>query len=541
MVRLYNFLSKFEQNFHLGRATIIIAVLTLVSRTTGFLRDLFLAKNLGLSSQTDIYFSAFRVPDLIYNLLILGTLSAAFIPIFTKYYLKDKQQAWKIANSVFNIAVVGVGAISVLFFILARPLTKLIAPGFEGEAFDQTVNLTRILLLSPIIFTISNVFSSTLLSFKKFIWVNTAPLLYNLGILIGIILLYPRFGLQGIAFGVIIGAIMHALIQLPQLIQLGWKWQPTWGWKLPGVQQIVKLFIPRVLGLDISYINLVIVTIIGSTLTTGTIAAYNFANNIQTVPLGIFAISTALAVFPVLSEEYAKKELNSFINTFNRAFVRIVYLILPMTVMLLLLRAYIVRILLGYGKCDWNCTITTFDTLGVLSLSLIAQALIPLLARAFYARQNTRIPVMIGIVAMLLNAGLSYSLSLGLGILGVALGFVIASVFQVLLLIIYLHRGLQADLRNEKIIRQSDYYIVLNCAKILVATLLTGLVAYSLLYLFALVFDNQTIIGIFLQTGLSTIIAGLVYIFITAWMGLPDAAKIKSTLDRMVSFFNVSA
>ncbi len=541
MVKLYRFFNRLEQNFHLGRATVIIAVLTLLSRLTGFLRDLLLAKNLGLSSQTDIYFAAFRVPDFIYNLLILGTLSAAFIPIFTKYYLKDKREAWEIANSVFNIAVVGVGFISLVVFLFAYPLTKLIAPGFNAAEITETANLTRILLLSPIIFTASSVFSSTLLSFKKFIWVNTAPLLYNLGILIGIVLLLPVYGLKGLAFGVIIGAILHALIQLPQLIQLGWKWRPIWGWQLKGVRQIVKLFIPRVLGLDISYINLIIVTIIGSTLATGTIAAYNFASNIQTVPLGIFAISTALAVFPLLSEQHAKRQLNAFISTFNRAFVRIAYLILPMSVLLLLLRAYIVRLLLGYGKCDWTCTITTLDTLGILSISLIFQSLIPLLSRAFYARQNTKTPVIIGLVAMAINASLSYYLSLGLGITGVAMGFVIASAFQLIMLLIYLHRNIQADIKDLQIIRESDYYIVLNTSKILLACLVTGVITYGFLNLLDNVFDNHTIVGIFLQAGISTIIGSSIYLVITAALGLPDAAKIKSALDRMASFFNVSA
>ncbi len=541
MVKLYRFFNRLEQNFHLGRATVIIAVLTLLSRMTGFLRDLLLAKNLGLSSQTDIYFAAFRVPDFIYNLLILGTLSAAFIPIFTKYYLKDKREAWEIANSVFNIALVGVGFISLIVFVFAYPLTKLIAPGFTAEQTMETANLTRILLLSPIIFTASSVFSSTLLSFKKFIWVNTAPLLYNLGILIGIVILLPVYGLKGLAFGVIIGAVLHALIQLPQLIQLGWKWRPIWGWHLKGVRQIVKLFIPRVLGLDISYINLIIVTIIGSTLATGTIAAYNFASNIQTVPLGIFAISTALAVFPLLSEQHAKKQLNAFISTFNRAFVRIAYLILPMSVLLLLLRAYIVRLLLGYGKCDWTCTITTLDTLGILSISLIFQSLIPLLSRAFYARQNTKTPVIIGLVAMAINASLSYYLSLGLGITGVAMGFVIASAFQLIMLLIYLHRNIQADIKDLQIIRESDYYIVLNTSKILLACLITGVITYGFLNLLDNVFDNHTIIGIFLQAGISTIIGSSIYLVITAALGLPDAAKIKSALDRMASFFNVSA
>lgn len=541
MVKVFRFFNRFEQNFHLGRATVIIAVLTLLSRVTGFLRDLLLAKNLGLSSQTDIYFAAFRVPDFIYNLLILGTLSAAFIPVFTKYYIKDKDEAWRIANSVFNIALTAVGLLSLLVFVFAQPLTNIIAPGFNPAETIQAATLTRILLLSPIIFTASSVFSSALLSFKKFIWVNTAPLLYNLGILIGIIFLFPKFGLKGLAFGVILGAVLHASIQLPQLISMGWKWKPLWEWRNKGVQQIVKLFIPRVLGLDISYINLIIVTIIGSTLARGTIAAYNFASNIQTVPLGIFAISTALAVFPVMSEQYAKKQLNAFIDTFNHAFVRIVYLILPMSVMLLLLRAYIVRLLLGYGKCDWTCTVTTLDTLGILSLSLIAQSLIPLLSRAFYARQNTKVPVLIGLASMAINAALSYSLSFGLGILGVALGFVIASIFQLVFLIIYLHRHIQRDLKNEQLIRQSDYYIVLNTSKILFSCLVTGVFAYGLLYLFSHLFNTQTVLGIFLQTGFSSLLSGIVYLTITTNLGLPDAMKIRSALNRMGSFFNVSA
>ncbi len=541
MVKIYKFFSSFERDFHLGKATIIIAILALLSRITGFLRDMLLASNLGLSSQTDIYFTAFRVPDFIYNLLILGTLSAAFVPIFTKYYLKDKNEAWRIANSVFNISVAGMTLISLLGFIFAYPLTRLVAPGFSPEEITQTANLTRIFLLSPIIFTASSVFSSTLLSFKKFIWVNIAPLLYNVGILIGIVFLLPHFGLTGLAMGVILGALLHVGIQLPQLIHLGWKWYPFWEWRNKGLQQIVKLFIPRLMGLDISYVNLIIVTIIGSTLARGTIAAYNFANNIQAVPFGIFAISTALAVFPVMSEQYAKKELKSFINTFNHAFVRIVYLILPMSVLLLLLRAYIVRLLLGYGKCDWICTITTLDTLGILAFSLIAQSLIPLISRAFYARQNTKTPVIIGLFAMVINAGLSYSLSFGLEIIGVAIGFVIASIFQVMMLIIYLHKDIEADLKNQELIRDSDYFVIINSAKILLSCIVTGLFTYGLLYFFSFIFNTETVLGIFLQTGLSVFIAGITYIVLTAALGLPDAIKIKSALVKMVSFLNISA
>lgn len=540
MVKLYRFFSKLEQNFHLGTATIIIAVLTLMSRLTGFLRDLLLASELGVSRQTDIYFTAFRIPDLIYHFLILGTLSAAFIPVFTSYYLKDKKESWLIANSVLNIAVITMGVVALLAFILAEPLMKLVAPGFSDADLSQTVLLTRVLLVSPIIFTASSVFSSTLLSLKKFLWVNFAPLLYNAGIVIGIIFLLPTYGLVGLAGGVLIGAVLHALIQLPQMYSAGWRWQPKLLWNHTGVKKIFSLVLPRILGLDISYVNLVIVSIIGSTLASGTIAAFNFANNIQAVPLGVFALSTTLAIFPVLSEQFAKKQINLFISSFNAAFIRILYLILPISVLLLLLRAHIVRLLLGYGECDWTCTITTFDALGVLSLGLIAQSLVPLLSRAFYARQNTKLPVIVGLSCIILNAVLSYYLSTALGIIGVTGGFVIASLLQLALLMIYLHRDLKRDLHDNNVVRESDYYIASNTGKILIACLITAIVAYGSLYLFASIFDTHTVIGIFSQSALTCLLSAITYLYITAKFDIPDAVKIKSAISKMGQFFNVS-
>jgi putative peptidoglycan lipid II flippase len=543
MTRYFKLFNKLEKNFHLGKATLIIAVLTLVSRMIGFLRDLLLAKQLGISSETDIYFTAFRIPDLIYNLLILGTLSAAFIPVFTSYYLKDKKEAWGIANGILNSAVFVIVLICIIIFFFTEPLTKILAPGFTPEQIHQTAQLTKIFLISPILFTISSVFSSSLLSLKKFIWVNMAPLFYNAGIIVGIIWLYPIMGLSGIAWGVILGALLHALIQLPQLIVLGFTWRPKFNWKHRGIKKIGGLFLPRVLGLDISYVNLIIVSIVGSTLTTGTISAFNFANNIQAVPLGIFALSTTLAVFPLLSEQYAKKEIESFINTFNKAFVRILYFIMPAAAIILLLRAYLVRLLIGYGKCDWTCTITTFDALGVLSFSLIAQSLIPLLSRAFYARQNTKTPVIIGLIAMAINGVLSYYLSFHLGIIGIAFGFLVAAAFQVLMLFSFLHRSLGKELvnrTNESHLIQKDYYILVNLVKIALSCLLTAVSCYGALYVIDNFVDTHTIIGILIQLVFALGISGLVYLLTTAKMGVPDAVQIKNSLAKMGQFSNVS-
>lgn len=540
MTKFFKFFSKLEQNFHLGKATFIIASLTLVSRLMGFARDVFLASQLGTSSQTDIYFTAFRLPDLIYNLLVLGTLSAAFIPVFTDLYLKSKEEAWRLTSSLLNLSVLAMGGVCLVLFVFAEPITKLIAPGFSEAELQETISLTRIFLLSPIIFTASSVFSSSLISLKKFIWVNSAPLFYNAGIILGIIVLWPMWGLKGIAAGVILGALMHAAIQLPQLTSLGFKWRPIINWQQPGVKKVVQLFLPRVLGLDISYVNLLIVSIVGSTLVTGTISAFNFANNIQSVPLGIFAISTTLAVFPMLSEQYAKKQFNLFINTFNRAFVRILFFILPLALLMLLLRAHIVRLLLGYGACDWTCTITTFDALGLLSISLIAQSLVPLLSRAFYARQNTKLPLAIGLGAMVVNAVLSYYLSIGLGIIGIALGFVIASMLQLALLMLYLHKHIQSELKNHRVVRESDYYIVSSTTKILIAAGAAGIVAYVALYLIAVVVDTHTVLGIFLQASFATLSALGTYLGLTIKFKIPEAISIQGALSKTASFFNVA-
>ncbi len=541
---MFDYIKNFEKKFHLGYATIIIAVLTLASKITGFARDLLLASKLGLSREADIYFTAFRIPDLIYNLLILGTLSVAFIPVFTSYYIKDKEEAKKIAVSLFNLSILVVSGLALLAWLLLPYVGKFMAPGFTPEELDKTIVLTRWLLLSPIIFTASSVLSSTLLSVKKFIWVNAAPLFYNLGIIIGIYFVYPRYGLTGLVFGVLAGALLHFFVQLPQVLSLGIIWKPILQVKHKGVRQIVKLFIPRILGLDVSYVNLIIVSIVGSILPVGTIAAFNFANNIQTVPLGVFALSTAIAIFPVLSELYANKKHDEFIKMLYQSITRILYFIVPAAVYLLLLRAYLVRLLLGYGKCDWSCTITTFQTLGILSIALIAQSIIPILSRAFYARHNTKTPVIIGFVAIMVNIALSYLLSFGLGVTGITLGFLIASYLQLFLLSKWLWKEISDDLAKHKTdsdeVINFEQQLVNNISKIFLSCFIMGITAYGMLYVLVKFFDTDTVFGILVQTGISVLISGLIYLIITTKFKILQAAQIVAVFKKIGKYFNLT-
>ncbi|MDQ3018880.1 MAG: murein biosynthesis integral membrane protein MurJ, partial [bacterium] len=474
---------QLESKFHLGNATLIIAVLTFMSKITGAVRNTLLANQLGTGVESDIYLTAFRIPDLVYNLLIIGTLSVAFIPVFSSYYLTDKDRASAIANTVLHIAVIGMAIICTGIFIFAKPLTSLIAPGFDDDQIARTAMLTQLMIASPLIFTISNVFGSVLIGFKKFLIVNTAPLLYNIGIIIGIVFLYPQYGLRGIAGGVILGALMHVGVQIAEAYRHGFRWKPTLNIHDKGVKRVGKLFLPRIFGLDISYANLVIVSIVGSTLAAGSITAYNYANDLQAVSIGIFALSTAVAIFPVLSEMYAKDDILGFIKELQRAIIRILYFIIPITIVMLLFRAHIVRLLLGYGKCDWICTITTFNTLGVLSLGLLAQSLIPLFARSFYARHNTKTPVIIGLFTLCLSAILSYYLSFAFGVAGIALGFVIATTANCILMFGALHKTLTKEVTDESVMQAFDANMVRVTFKIIFASILMGAVCYITLYL----------------------------------------------------------
>ncbi len=518
------------KNFSLGRATAIIAVFTLVSRLVGFFRELLLASHFGAGDTLDIYYTAFRLPDTIYNLLILGTLSVAFIPVFNEYYLKDRIQAQRIANSVLNTSALLMFLLCTGLFIFVRPLTHLIVPGFSGDKFESTVQLTRLMLISPVLFTISSVFSSYLTSLKEFFVISMAPVLYNVGIIIGIFFFYPRWGLMGLGYGVLLGAVIYLLLQGLESWRRGYKWQRVMDVFDPGVKKIALLFIPRVLSLDISYISLVIASVVGSLLASGSISIFNLANNLQAVAVGIFALSTATAIFPVLSQLHAQTEINRFVTVLRDGIIRILFFMVPMAILILLFRAHIVRLAYGYGKFDWASTIATFDTLGILAFAVLSQSLIPLFARAFYAQQNTKTPLVISLIAMVINAILSYIGAMHYGVAGIALGFTIASVVNCILLFMALRLKMGNLIEGMESI--FDLPLLKAIMKIVMATFATGIVSYSLLYLIAPYLNTHTVIGIFTQAAIASIGGAIVYFVLTYFMDFEEARYVKRLIFR---------
>jgi len=485
---------------------VIIAVFTIISKFLGLLRDRLIASSFGASDITDVYFASFRLPDLIFNTLVLGALASAFIPVFIKIYNKNQTQAWRITSSILNIILIVLGVLVLIFFFLAPKIVPLIVPGFDLEKQKITVELTRIMLFSILFFGASNVISSVLNSFKRFVAYSLAPIMYNLGIIFGIVVLVPRYGIWGMGLGVVAGAALHLIIQLPSAIAAGFRWQGQIALREPGVKRIALLMLPRTFGLAVNQINYIVITAIASTLIIGSVSVFQYAQNLMGFPIGIFAISLAIASFPYFSECAACGDIKGFVRQFSITLRRILYLIIPTSIFILLLRAQIVRLVLGAGQFDWADTVMTLETLGFFSFSLFAQALIPLLARSFYAFQDTKTPVIVSLISILINIFGGLYLSKTMGVAGLALAFSIASIINVILLFVILR--IKLGCLDEK-------RIIISLFKISLLSIIAGGAVQITKHLVAPQVDMQTFVGVLTQFASASIIGVAIYLSLT--------------------------
>ena len=339
------------------------------------------------------------------------------------------------------------------------------------------------MLISPIFFGISNIFSGILNSHKRFIAYSIAPVLYNIGIIIGALLFVPRWGIYGLTVGVVIGSILHMLVQLPAVYMSGFKYHFSIDIFHQGVKKILKLMIPRTLGLAVAQLNLWVITILASFTSEGGISIFNLSNNIQSLPIGIFGIAFAVSSFPYLAESFSKNNLNKFKDYFSKTFCKILFFVIPASILLLLERAQVVRLILGTGKFDWEDTYLTAQSLGYFSIGIFAQALIPLVARAFYSIQDTKTPVIISIISVLINIVASFILIEKMDILGLSMAFSISSFVNILLLLIFL---------RIKVGDLNDSNIFICCIKIVSLSFIMGGVVYIILNLVAPLVDMQT-------------------------------------------------
>ncbi|MSU60557.1 MAG: murein biosynthesis integral membrane protein MurJ [Candidatus Staskawiczbacteria bacterium] len=530
-------------------ASLILAASFFCSALLGLFRDRLLAGRFGLGNELDVYYAAFTIPDFIALILVFGAISSAIIPIFSSYLVNSEDDAWRYASNLLNIFLLCLIVVCLIFIIFAPFFVALIAPGFSPEKREMTVTLMRIMFLSPIILGISNIISGILQVFKRFLVTAMAPLMYNVGIIAGIIFFVPRFGLVGLAFGVVLGGALHLLIQLPAFIFSGFTYRPLFDFKHVGVVKTLKLMVPRSLGLGAGQLNTITTTAIASTLAVGSIGALNLANNLSAMVVNAFAVSLSTAIFPAMALAYSKENKKEFERKFSSAFLQIIFFTIPIGILIFILRAQIVRVVLGTGKFGWLDTRLTAACLGVFAMGLCAQGLIFILSKTFYAAHNTKIPAWIsfgtvvfnvlmslGFVWLLNAHGLFFNLVQfvlrldgieNIGVLGLPIAYSITGIAEALLLSYFLYIKFKVFRLSH--MAHSLYKIALAGA----LTAATAFLARQFLVSYNLV-NLQTFLGVFFQLAFSSIVGIACYIGMAFILKSPELEMIKqSFLPKM--------
>lgn len=502
---------------------VIIAGFGVITKVVGLFRERLLAHYFGVSDVVDVYTAAFRLPDFVFNSLVLGALSVAFIPVFVGLWKNHERRSYalSVASSVLNIVTLVLGALAVVGIVVAPYVMPWITPGFSPEKIATTVSLTRVMFVAIIFFGASNLFSSLLNAWKRFIIFSAAPIFYNVGIIVGITVFAKWWGVIGLAWGVVFGALLYLLVQLPAVRNAGFRYQWQWRVRDPAVHSIGRLMLPRTFGLGVQQINQLIMTTLASLLPVGSVAVFAYAANIQSIPVSIFGIAMAISAFANLSDTATDTQM--FREHFSWAFRRILFFVLPSSVFMLILRAHIVRLILGTGAFDWDATVRTLDTLGFFALSLFAQALIPLLARSFYALQDTKTPVIISSVAVGVNIAGALIFSPLLGVAGLALSFSIAALMQWFALL---------TLLRVKIGDLDDDVLLGAGFRMLLGSGIAGIVLYGALYAIAPFVDTRTFVGLATQAGGAAFVAMTVYGTIAWVFRFPEIEVLRRMLEK---------
>jgi putative peptidoglycan lipid II flippase len=445
-----NFFTKRQKT--ILSAAIIIMVTIAASRVLGLVRNRVLA-NFFSVEDLSVYFAAFRIPETIFEILVFGTFSSAFIPTFTSYISQGKRkEAWHVASVSLNFAFLIFLIFALIIFLSAQPLYRVIAPGFNPQDSLQIANIARVLLIAQGFFVLSYFLTSVLESLQRFLVPALAPLLYNLGIILGAFWLSPRFGIYGPAIGAVIGAFFHFLIQLPLALRLGFRPKFSLNLSHPGVREIGRLALPRIIELSALQVGKVAELFLASLVSTAAYTYYTFANSLALLPIGLFGTSMAKASLPTLSYQSAKGDFKQFSETLVSLINQVVFFVLPCAVFLAVLRIPIVRLVFGTARFTWASTVQTGYTLSAFCLGIFTQALIYPLTRAFWALHDTKTPVKISMGTITLNIFLGglFILVFKLQIWTLALSFSLASLIQMIFLFSFLSRRVP-DLNKRKI------------------------------------------------------------------------------------------
>ena len=427
----------------LERGAAILIVTSGASYILGLLRDRLLAGTFGASDLLDAYQAAFIIPDAIFNLFIAGALTTAFLPVYTDLRTRGHAaQAASLAGTLLIAGLVLLIVICLIAFVFARSFTALVAPGFSPEKLDLLANLTRVMLASPLLFLVSNLAGSMLVSAKRFLWYGLSPVVYNLGIIVGIVALSESLGIYAAAAGTIAGAMLHLAARLVDLSRARLPFSLVWHLG-PDTVKVFKLMLPRLAGLAATQAELWIFVAIASTLGEGSVTIYSLARNFQSFPVSLIGIAFATSLFPLLAESASHGNRAEYTRRLLSGVALTLALVVPAAAVLYLLRTPIIAALVGTGRFDATAISRTAVVLGVYTLAIPTESLVHILARGFYALHNTLIPVAIGLVAVAISVTFAYLLAPAIGVAGIPAGFALGTAVQALLLSLLLRRYAQ--------------------------------------------------------------------------------------------------
>ncbi len=428
----------------IARAAVLVMALFLISRVAGLAREMIIGARFGTGAALDAYLAAFRLPDLLFQLMAGGALGSAFIPVFTgRLARQDLTGAWRLFSAVCNLVLILMSGLAVLAAVSAPWLVRtVLAPGFTPAQQALTADLMRWMLVSTVIFGVSGIVMGVLNSFQHFLLPALAPVLYNLSIIAGAWFLAPKLGVYGLVLGVVVGAALHLDVQMFGLYRFSAQYSRTLGLHDPHVREVGRLMAPRVLGLAVVQINFWVNTLLASALPAGSLSALNYAWLLMLLPQGIVAQGVATAAFPTFAALEARGERDEMRRVLSASLRSVLFLAIPAAAGLFAWRVPLIRLLLERGEFSAQSTALTAAALAFYAFGLVGHSALEILARAFYALHDTRTPVTVGVAAMAGNVLLSLLLRGPLAHAGLALANTIATTCEMFLLIWLLARRL---------------------------------------------------------------------------------------------------
>jgi putative peptidoglycan lipid II flippase len=423
----------------LARAGMIVSGAFLVSRVLGWVRLVVIANALppGTTTDLDAFFAAFRIPDLMFQVVAAGALSSALIPVVSSVIAIDGEgRAWRVVSTVTNLMLVTLAVLGLIVFVGADVIVPLFTSGFDDATMARTIELTRIMVLSPIFLSLGSVATSVLNTRGRFAAAAVAPSVYNVAIIASAFALAPTMGAVGLAIGVVLGSLGHLLVQLSPLRAIGFRYQPVIDLADAAARQALRLMAPRAIGLSATQITFLAMTALATGIGVGAVTAFTIAFTLVQIPLGVIGVPLAVVLFPSLSREVASGNHPEFVALLTRALRFLTVVMMPIAVLVAILSVEGVAFL--FGRFDQAAIELTAATLRAFLVGLVAHALIAVLARAFYARQDTRTPVVVAIMAVVINVTVAIALVDPFGLPGMALAIALAAWVEAAVLTILL-------------------------------------------------------------------------------------------------------